>query len=299
MDNPRLCGATPFVSEWGMGNRIYTPERKNYNMKYKLIAADMDGTLVNDKSELTERTKAAIVKAVDAGMIFVVATGRAFSNVQIVNDLFDKDMPFIVLNGAAAYMGKSEKLLFERLLDFNLTKEAFDIGQKKDMAQIVWANPRLWGNRECDKTLQYANFYKSSKMSIVTDLAAIKDEVRGFSKVLWIDDPAKIKELSLEMRAHFGGRLQCFSSMSHFLEFISNDAGKGAALTEIGRLLGIDKSEMIAIGDGQNDIGMLEYAGFGVAVDNAIDEVKAVCDYVTLSNNDDGVAEVIEKYILG
>jgi len=268
-------------------------------MKYKLIAVDMDGTLVNDKSELTERTKTAIVKAVDAGVIFVVATGRAFSNVQIVNELFDKDMPFIVFNGAAAYMGKSKKLLFERFLDFDLATEAFNIGQKKGVAQIVWTNPRLWLNRRCEETLTYAGFYNDPGMSIVTDLAAIKDEVRGVSKVLWIDDPVKVKELSLEMHLYFGKRLKCVSSMAHFLEFISNDAGKGTALAEIGRLLGINKNEMLAIGDGQNDACMLTYAGFGVAVENASDEVKAVCDYVTLSNNDDGVAEVIEKFILG
>jgi len=267
-------------------------------MKYKLIAADMDGTLVNDDSELTERTKTAIIKAVDAGVIFVVATGRAFSNVQIVNELFDKDMPFIVFNGAAAYMGKSEKLLFERFLDFDLAVEAFNIGQEKDLAQIVWTGPRLWINRSCEETLRYASFYKDSGTSIITDLAAIKDEVRGVSKVLWIDDPAKIKELSVEMCVHFDGRLKCVSSMLHFLEFISNDAGKGTALADIGKLYGIDKSEILAIGDGQNDIGMLEYAGFGVAVENAPDEVKAVCDHVTLSNNDDGVAEVINKFIL-
>jgi len=267
-------------------------------MKYKLIAADMDGTLVNDKSELTERTKQAILKAVAAGILFVTATGRPFSNVQNVKELLDKDMPFIVFNGAAAYMGKSEKLLFERFLDFDLAEEAFNIGQKKGIAQIVWTGPRLWGNRRCDETVRYESFSKNITMSIVTDLAAIKDEVRGFSKVLWIDDPAKIKELSIEMRTHFGRRLQCVSSMSNFLEFISNDAGKGTALAEISKLYGINKSEMIAIGDGQNDIGMLEYAGFSIAVDNASDEVKAVCDYITLSNNDDGVAEVIEKYIL-
>jgi len=267
-------------------------------MKYKLIAADMDGTLVNDKSELTERTKEAIIKAVDAGVIFVVATGRAFSNVQIVNDLFNKDMPFIVFNGAAAYMGKSEKLLFERFLDYDLATEAFNIGQEKGIAQIVWTNPLLWINRRCDETLTYANFYKDSKVSTVTDLAAIRDEVRGVSKVLWIDDPARIKELSAEMCAHFDGRLSCVSSMPHFLEFISLKAGKGTALAEIGKHCAIDKSEMIAIGDGQNDITMLEYAGLGVAMENAPDEVKAVSDYVALSNNDDGVAEVIEKFIL-
>ena len=135
-------------------------------------------------------------------------------------------------------------------------------------------------------------------MSIVTDLTVIKDEVKGISKVLWIDDPLKIKELSIEMNSHFGNRLQCVSSMAHFLEFISNDAGKGTALAEIGKMFNINSSEMIAIGDGFNDISMLEYAGFSVAVENAPDGVKAVCDHVTLSNNNDGVAEVIEQYVL-
>jgi len=267
-------------------------------MKYKLIASDMDGTLVNDKSELTERTKDAIRRVVDAGVLFVTATGRPMSNVQIVNELFDKDMPFIVFNGAAAYMGKSEKLLFERFLDFDLAKEAFDIGQKLGVAQIVWTGPRLWANRHCDETATYHSYCKGLDLSITTDLADIKDEVKGFSKVLWIDDPVKIKELSLEMKKHFDGRLKCVSSMSHFLEFISNDAGKGTALAEIGEMFNIDKSEMLAIGDSYNDVEMLKYAGFSVAVANTPDDIKAICDHVTLSNNDDGVAAVIEEFVL-
>ena len=267
-------------------------------MKYKLIAVDMDGTLVNDKSELSERNKEAILKVVDAGVLFVTATGRPFSNVHVVNDLFDKDMPFIVFNGAAACLGKSEKILFERYLDFDLAKEAFDIGQKLDVPQIIWTGPRLWTNKECEDTLRYQSFSTNLDMTVVTDLATIKGEVKGVSKVLWIEDPVNVKRLSGEMCAHFGDRLTCVSSMPHFLEFISNDAGKGTALAEIGKLYGIDSSEMIAVGDGYNDVGMLKYAGFSVAVDNAPDDVKAVCDYVTLSNNDDGVAEVIEKMIL-
>ena len=86
--------------------------------------------------------------------------------------------------------------------------------------------------------------------------------------------------------------------MSHFLEFVSIDAGKGAALAEIGRLFNIDRSEIIAVGDSYNDICMIEYAGFGVAVANAHDDIKAKSDYITLSNNEDGVAEVIDKLLL-
>jgi len=266
-------------------------------MKYKLIASDMDGTLVNDNSELTERTKSAIVKAVDAGVLFVTATGRPFSNVQIINELLDKDMPFIVFNGAAAYMGKSEKLLFERFLDFDIAIEAFEEGQKRGVAQILWTGPRLWANRRCKETDRYHSVCKGLDMSIVTDLATIKDEVKGISKVLWIDDPKHIKKLHAEMNEHFGKRLTCVSSMAHFLEFVSIDAGKGAALAEIGKIFGVDRSEMIAIGDANNDLSMLEYAGFGVAVENAPEEIKAKSDYVTLSNNDDGVADVIDRFI--
>ena len=266
-------------------------------MKYKIFASDMDGTLVDDKAELSGRTRAAIIKVVEAGVLFVTATGRPFSNVQIVNELFDVDMPFIVFNGAAAYMGKSGKLLFEKFLDFELAKEAFDVGQSLDIPQIIWTGPRLWANKECEETVRYSKFSHGLDMSIVTDLAAIKGEVKGVSKVLWIDAPENVKRLSGEMRAHFGDRLTCVSSMPHFLEFISNDAGKGTALAEVAKLYGIDKSEIMAVGDGYNDVGMLEYAGFSVAVDNAPDDIKAICDHVTLSNNDDGVAEVIDRFI--
>ena len=267
-------------------------------MKYKLIASDMDGTLLNDKSELTERTRNAIIRTVEAGVLFVTATGRPFSNVEIVNKLFDKDMPFIVFNGAAAYMGKSRKLLFEKFLDFDFAKEAFEIGQNIGIAQILWTGPHLWANRLCDETVRYHNLCPHLEMSIITDISTIKDEVAGVSKVLWITDPASVTRLRHEMSARFGERLNCFSSMSHFLEFVSCDASKGMALAEVGALCGIDRSEMIAVGDSYNDVSMLEYAGFSIAVENAPDDIKAICNHVTPSNNDDGVAEVIERFIL-
>jgi len=268
-------------------------------MKYKLLATDMDGTLVNDEAELTERTKNAIIRAVEAGVLFVTATGRPFNSVEIVNALFDKDLPFIVFNGAAAYMGKSRRLLFEKLLDFEIAKEAYEFGKKHDAAQIIWTGSRLWANRICEETLRYQSLCPELEMTVITDFNTIKDGVKGVSKVLWIMAPEKVTQLRSDMGAHFGDRLSCVSSMSYFLEFVSREAGKGAALKDIGGIFNINRNDMIAVGDSYNDISMLEYAGFSVAVDNAHDDIKAVCDYVTLSNNDDGVAEVIEKFVLG
>lgn len=272
-------------------------------MTYKLIASDMDGTLLNSESQLTQRTKDAILGAVGKGAYFVTATGRPFCNTRIVNDIFDEgtDMPFIVLNGSAAYMGKSKKLLFETFLNIELAKEAFRFGQQLGLPQVIWAGCRLFANRECDETLRYRDFSTVAEMGITSDLDDIIDDIPGISKVLWIADPSFVAERHGEMLQHFGGRLNCYTSraqIAHFLEFVSRDASKGKALEHIGKMLNIDRSEIMAFGDAYNDLSMLEYAGFSVAVDNAPDDIKAACGYVTASNDNDGVAAVIEEYIL-
>jgi hypothetical protein len=264
-------------------------------MKYRLIAADMDGTLLNDESKLSERTKAAIRKAVGSGALFVAATGRAMRGVENVNELFDEDMPFIVLNGASVVLGKSRKVLFKKFLDATLAKEVYDIGEGRDIPIVVWTDGNLWINREYKATSDYRSEY-GAEMKLITDMDELAAE--GIYKLIWFETAENVSRLQIEMKEHFGARLNCHSSRPMFLEFVGPDADKGSAMAEIGRLYGIDRSEMIAVGDGFNDISMLKYAGLGIAMANAPDEVKAVCAHVTLSNNEDGVAAVIEKYIL-
>jgi len=267
-------------------------------MKYKLIASDMDGTLLNSDGQLSERTKSAILRSVEVGITFVAATGRPLRNIEIVNELFDVDMPFIIFNGAAAYMGKSKKLLFETYLDFDLAKEAFDIGQKLGFSQIIWTGPKLWANRNSDETLHYQTLSSVIDMPLISDLSQLGDDKKHISKVLWIAEPEKVAKLRLEMIDFFGEKLNCFSSMPFFLEFVSPKASKGIALAEVGRILGISGNEMIAFGDAYNDVPMLDYVGCSVAMENAPDDIKQMCDHVTSSNDDDGVAVAIEQFVL-
>jgi Cof subfamily protein (haloacid dehalogenase superfamily) len=264
-------------------------------MKYKLIASDLDGTLLNDNSEISENTKAAILKATDNGVLFVAATGRAMSGVEHINALLKEDMPFITINGAVVIMGKSRKILVNKNLNFNLAKEIFNIGVNRDIPVIVWTLHRLWASRDCNETMLYKKV-AGTDMEIINDLDEINGE-EGISKVLWIDAPDKISRFHLEMNERYGDKLNCFPSRPVFLDFVSPDADKATAMEEIGRIYGIDRSEMIAIGDGYNDISMLKYAGLGVAMKNAPDAVKAACGYVTDTNNEDGAAAVIEKFI--
>ncbi|MCL1795211.1 MAG: Cof-type HAD-IIB family hydrolase [Oscillospiraceae bacterium] len=264
-------------------------------MKYKLIAADMDGTLLNDESKLTERTKSAIKETVKKGVVFVTSTGRPMIASESVNELFSEDMPFIVFNGVTAIMGKSKKNLFSASLDLECALQIYETGKSRDIPVIMWTlDEELWVSRDCAETQDYRNI-SGAKLNIIDEPE--KRGKSGIAKMMWINEPEKIKIYRGEMAKFFEGRVNCYASRPNFLEFVGAASSKGAALSEIGKIYGIGKSEMIAVGDSDNDISMLEYAGLGVAMQNASREVKFLCRQVTSSNNKDGVAKVIEKYI--
>lgn len=266
-------------------------------MKYKLIAVDMDGTLLNDESVLTDRTKAAVAGAVKAGAIFVAASGRPLMGVEFINDLFEEDMPFIIFNGAAAVMGKSRKVLFNEYLDTSLAGEVFELGLEREVPQILWTADGLYASRKCEATEEYQEIYDDMEIKIIGGIAGIGGE--KVCKLIWIDKADRVGAYQESMRGHFGERLNCHASRPTFLEFVSPRADKGAAMLEIGRLYGIGRSGIIAVGDGYNDVSMLRRAGLSVAMANAPEDIRAMCDYVALSNNEDGVAAVIDKFILG
>jgi len=264
-------------------------------MKYKLIAVDMDGTLLNSASVITEVTKTAILQAIDYGVIFVVSTGRPMRAVENVNALFDEDMPFIVFNGATVVMGKSRKVLFNKYLDVASAREIFKIGISRGIPVVLWTGERLWASRECSITRKYQQI-SGADMAIISNIDDLAEQ--DIYKMLWIGTPEEMNRFQREMSAFFGNAVNCHTSRPEFLEFVSSEADKGSAMAEIGKVYGIDKSEMIAIGDSYNDVSMLKYAGFSIAMQNAPDDIKAICSHVTLSNNNDGVAAVINKYIL-
>ena len=264
-------------------------------MKYKLIAVDVDGTLLSSDFKVSERTREAIKKAVEKGVIYVTATGRAMQGAAFVNEMFDKDLPFIVYNGASAVMGKSKKVLFSKFIDESLAREAFDIGYSRNIPMVVWTDGGLWTSSACQKTIDYNKYY-NMEINIISSLDAIAGS--NIFKMFWVGTAEENRALQTEMRKHFAGRLNCATSQPEYLEFFSIEAGKEVALEEVGKIYGIKPSEMIAVGDGFNDIPMLEYAGLGVAMGNAPQAVKDASDKVTLSNNEDGVAAVIEEFIL-
>ena len=262
-------------------------------MKYKLLAADMDGTLLNDQSQITQHTKDALLSAADAGVIFVASTGRPMCGVESVNALFTQDFPFIIFNGAMAVMGKSGNVLFSKPLDFGYAKEIYKLGVDRNIPTVLWTENELFVSCESTVTQNYQTI-SGVVPSVIEDIEQFQN--KHICKMIWIDNPDGALQYQFEMTAHFGGKVNCHISRPHFLEFVNADASKGLALSEIGRIYGIDKSEMIAVGDSYNDISMLEYVGLGVAMANAPKDIQKICRHVTLSNNDDGVAAAINRY---
>ena len=271
-------------------------------MQYKLIAADMDGTLLNGDSVMTERTRKTILAAIEKGVLFVPSTGRPRMGLKRHLTAFDHlpsidgDLPLILFNGAMAVTAKSGRVLFSQGLDFSCAEVIFAQGIIRGYSVVAWAGERLFVNCDIEEITEYQR-KSGAELHVVSNMEPLRPY--GVTKMMWIIPPEDGPRCRAEMLVLLGGKVNCYTSCPHLMEFTDAGASKGLALEAVGAAYGIAREEMIAVGDGYNDVSMLEYVGLGVAMGNAPEDIKAICRDVTLSNDEDGVAAVIEKYILG
>ena len=261
---------------------------------YKLIAVDIDGTLLNSKSQLTERTVKAVKSLIDKGVYFVLSTGRPYQGITKFIDALDlKDMPYILYNGAMVMFGG--EIVYSLTIPAATATEISFQAHKRNSTQICWSNNLLYAESDCEKV----RFYKSIsgvEPVIVSDLAELSDQ--GITKFVWYDDKDLTARYFTEMEVLMGDRINVHPSRIDFLEFVNKNCSKAVAMQIILDKLGLERSATVAVGDGFNDLPMLEYAGLGVAMGNADQKVKDKCGYVTASCDDDGLAQFIEKNLL-
>ena len=264
-------------------------------MKYKLIAVDMDGTLLNDGGHITPKTVAAINSAISRGVIFTVSTGRPIQGVEKYNSLLNLKAPLITYNGAMIVRSDTKEVLFSKTLLYGDAIKILNCGIEMGVTLCVWAHNQLY----CNVLNERTDYYKSLsgvEPILIDDYEALAKS--GITKILWYDEADVIADVQTKLNGLFEKVTYC-TSKPIFLEFFHSDVSKAEAMKRIGEICGVKREEMIAIGDGYNDLPMIEYAGLGVAMANAPDGVKRRADYVTAhSNNDDGIAEVIDKFVL-
>lgn len=269
----------------------------------KLIGLDLDGTLLTNKKEIPYYTRKILKEAMRRGIIVLPATGRPVSGIPEELRNYPGIRYAITSNGARVVDLLEGKVLIERLLPIEKAKKALETLQKYDTLQEVYFEGQGYAEK-LDQIERYhhnphmRNYILSTRKHTPDVMELAKERNQDMDKVqaLFADQDER-KEAWKELEAQEG--IVLVSSLGYNIEINAAGVNKGSALIELGKILGIQREEIMACGDGDNDIEMVKEAGFGVAMDNAADRVKAVADYITESNDKEGVAKAIERFALG
>lgn len=264
----------------------------------KLIGIDLDGTLLNDEKAISERNFEAIAKAKAKGVKVVITTGRplkAIEHLLEALDLYDDEDYSITFNGGLVQKNQTGHILaktpmaFERLRELqNLTKELaipLDVISDGTVYQIEGNNESWYQRANPILTFQLITFEQLDQNLIYNKA------ISAYDADILDQSIAKISDSYYE---HF----EIIKSRDILLEFMPKGVTKASGLAQLAQLLNIKQAEVMTIGDEENDLSMIEWAGFGVAMGNAIELIQSASDTITLDNNHDGVAMAIEKYVL-
>lgn len=261
---------------------------------YKMIAIDLDDTLLTDQLLISRGTIEAIQKAVDLGIVVTIATGRMFSSAKQIARNLGLNVPLITYQGALIKDVTGQNVMYERLIDPYIANQLIDLAKRENLHLQVYQDDMLYSSSENELLQQYSRDVKVPYI-IEPDLTKLAN--RGFAKALFIDAPDYLDKLQEELRAIFGEDAHVTKSKPFYLEVTHPEANKGSALLHLAESMGIDQSEIIGIGDSYNDLDLIKAAGLGVAMGNGVKELKDQADYITFSNTEEGVRHVIEKFI--
>lgn len=272
-------------------------------MGYKLIACDLDETLLNDEHLVGAKNVAAIKRAREEyGVKFVPATGRGFMQIQPELkelQLYDLEGEYVIsFNGGALTENKNNRIIEFKGLEFSKMKEIFEAGLNFDVCIHVYTPDNLYVFNLSESERQRIKNQKSEAVyPEVNSVDFLKDT--PISKILYQNvDVPYLMSLEEGLKPITDGHCAVSYSSNRYMEFNALGVDKGQGLIDLANKLGIAIEETIAVGDNYNDMAMLKVAGLSVAANNAVDDVKAACDYTTNANNNEGVvAELIEKFI--
>lgn len=264
----------------------------------KLIAVDVDGTLLNSKNKITTRTRDAIIRAGEIGHKIVIASGRPTKAVsELAKELnFDKyDGLLANYNGGSITNYASGEVLVNHNLDKTLAIDILKQSKSLDIDIIVPYEDMILSDKN-HKYLEIESKNLGLKAKVISN---IRDNLT-FSphKILFAADSEILEENIPFLVENFENVTSQVRSHRNYYEIMPKGLSKGNSLLEIARLYDIDQADIIAFGDEMNDASMLEIAGKAVAMANAIDPIKNMADYVTLSNDEDGIGDYLEKYVL-
>ena len=269
-------------------------------MKYKLLVLDVDGTLLNDEREISKRTLAALLKVQQMGVRIVLASGRpTYGLMPLAKTLELGNYGGFVLsyNGCQIIKAQNGEILFERRINPEMLPYLEKKARKNGFAIFTYHDDTLITNSpdneyiKNEALLNNLKIIREDEFSTAIDFAPCKC-------MLVSDKEEALIELEQHWEKRLAGTLDAFRSEPYFLEVVPCGVNKANTLGALLEHLEVTREEAIAVGDGVCDVTMLQLAGMGVAMGHSQDSVKVCADYVTASNEEDGVALAVEKLIL-
>lgn len=271
---------------------------------YKLVAIDLDGTLLNSHKHISERNKNALTLSIEKGIKIVICSGRIFAGARIFAREISVKEPVIACNGAVIKNMATDEVLFSDTLSIEDTCKIIEICRSRGIYFHIYVDDSMYTETLGFSSLFYSKMNQELPEKDRVDIRLVEDTAevlvdKGLkaSKIVVVSENLKqladVRKMIEQLET-----VDVMSSNYDNFEVVNHGVNKGQALKFLSSRLGIAEEEIIAIGDNENDLTMLEFAGLGVAMGNAEAMVKEIADEITSRNDEDGVAKILEKYVL-
>lgn len=272
-------------------------------MKYKLIAIDMDGTLLNSNQEISKRNREALHRAKEQGVHIILTTGRILKSALYYSKLLNLSDPVISSNGAIISRSNGKDIIYKKPIEYSLSKKIMELLEENNAFYNFYDETTFYSKESTQEIAEQRKAYSTNTAKQGIGIQIFKNPIKVlndnptiFKFIIIEEDKNKIINLREKLETIEG--ISVSSSWYNNIEIMREGVSKGSGLIHLCKNLNIDFSEIIAIGDNENDISMLKIAGLSVAMGNSEQVIRKYSDIVTDTNDKDGVAKVIEKYVL-
>ncbi|MDR3249296.1 MAG: Cof-type HAD-IIB family hydrolase [Treponema sp.] len=266
----------------------------------RMLVLDLDDTLLRSDLSISYRTRNVIKKAVAQGVVVTLASGRipaALDQFSKVLGMNKRPGYLICSNGTIIQESNTGKIIWETQVDPQAALAVYDLATAEGFPVQIYEDDIMYVSKT-NEFSRYDQKLTGLKQVVADDFHEIVK--RGCYKLLIPGDPMLLQPLESLIRTYLGTDITLFTSKPYFLEVLPKETDKGSALAKVSEILGIEQKAVMAVGDSMNDEAMIRWAGVGVAMMNGDERIKKMADLVTeKSNDDDGVADIIEQYVLG
>ena len=267
-------------------------------MNYRIIALDLDGTLTNSKKEIPEATLHALLDIQEKGYKVVLASGRPTPGIRhlAAKLQLDKYGSYILsYNGGQITECRTNRVVYEKMLPREIVPELFAFAKAHHIGLSTYTDDCIITGTVIDRFMEKESAINGLPIRFVPNFTEYVDF--DINKCLITAEPDYLASIEIKLNEIYKTDFNIYRSEPFFLEFMPKNIDKAHGLNILLSHIGFTPEQLICCGDGFNDITMIEFAGLGIAMENAQERVKSVADYITRSNDDNGILHVIEKFI--